>query len=441
MSEKSGKDKKAGMRSAGGGRAKTSKPERKKGSRRLFSLDSLMGKGLCVLLVVILVVVAFLAPKLINNLYDAGTLMQITYMDMDINPYAVPYTVFQDKLMAIARARSEGMQLIALPAEGTADEISDEELIGIVNEEMKKAEHSMDMLFVEGWWDAQTVSNLISKEKYTVYMRAPVGEEVSQEMTPFQVWTLTFEMTGKQDEVIVYDGKEEVLSQFATHRLIVCMDADFYKVVAFAVRGSREKTEKLYGEDMIFAFGAGVDASEEVRRVADIYRDNEYMYETQVYLADGIRQGWADYWDIALKKYLYQIDNEGTLGAYLIFEDEAAGAQEENSGEEEAFGMADNSGATAAAGTQAVSVAGRYTDLVVADDALTEVYDADIDAEARERETKALREEGYPEEVAAVTEEGELFLEATGRVEWEEMDDNIWMLKTGCADFFEMMQF
>ena len=441
MSEKSGNGRKTGMRSARAERVKTFKPERKKSARRWFSLDSLMGKALCVLLVVILTLGAFLAPKLINNLYDAGTLMQISYVDMDLNPYAVPYTNFWDKLMAVARARSAGMRLAVLPAEKAADKISDEELVEIVNKEMETARYSMSPLFVESWWDAQTVDNLVSREKHTVYMRAPAGgEEASQEMTPFQVWTLDFEVTGKQDELIVYDGKEEaVLSQFATHRLIVCMDADFYKIVAIAVRGNREKSEKLHGWNMIYAFGAGPDAPASVRKAAALYNDDSYMSETQTYLADEIRQGWVDYWDITVKDFLYQIDSEGTLGAYLIFEDEKAGAQAGYSGEEEAFGMTENSGVAAAAGTEAVSVAGKDTDLDA--NMLTEVYDAEEEAIARERELKVLEAEGYSDENVRALEEGGIFLETGSRVEWEETDDNIWILKTGCMEFFEMMQF
>ena len=77
--------------------------EKKKISMAWLSPDSFMGKALCILLVIILTVGAFLAPKVINNLYDAGTLMQITYMDMDLSPYAVSYVKMEDKLQAIAR--------------------------------------------------------------------------------------------------------------------------------------------------------------------------------------------------------------------------------------------------------------------------------------------------------------------------------------------------
>ena len=75
-----------------------------------------MGKALCILLVVILTVGAFLAPKMINNLYDAGTLMQITYMDLDLSTYAVAYTSFPEKIEAIARAKAAGERLSVLSA-------------------------------------------------------------------------------------------------------------------------------------------------------------------------------------------------------------------------------------------------------------------------------------------------------------------------------------
>ena len=428
MSERGKKGEKAG-------RTKPHKPERKRNARRWFSLDSLMGKALCVLLVVILTVGAFVAPKLINNLYDAGTLMQISYLDMDLSPYAVPYTTFQDKIEAIARARTMGNRLVALPAEETAERLSDEELIEIVNREMETAGLSMDVLFREGWWDAQTVDNLISREKHTVYMRAPAGgEEAVQEMTPFQVWTLAFEVTEKQNELVVYSEKEKkVLSQFATRRLIVCLDADFYKIVAFALQGDREQTNELYGRDMAVVFGAGPDAPEEVQKAAALY--SRYAGEERAYISGGIRQAWVSYWDIRLKDFLYQSDREGTLGAYLIFADEAAAAQGT------AAGTAETSGVDVAAepGAEAASGAGNYTDLY--DGRVVEVYDADTEIEARERELKVREAEGYPAEVLPVIEGGEMFLETGSRVEWEETDDNIWVLKSGCMEFFEMMQF
>lgn len=367
--------------------------KRKKNSRRLFSLDSLMGKVLCVLLVVILTVGAFLAPKLINNLYDTGTLMQITYVDMDLSTYAVPYTVFQDKIEAVARAQSAGSRLAVLPAEETADRISDEELIRIVNEEMETVGDNMSVLFKEGWWDAQTVDNLVSREKHTVYMSLPaVQEDASQEMTPFQVWTLTFALAEKQDELVVYNGKDrKTLSQFATDRLIVCMDADFYKIIAVAVRGDRLRTEKMYGWDMIYLFGAAPDAPASVRREAASY-DYTYLREAQMGIASEISERWVEYWDIKSKNYIYQIDDAGTLSAYLILEDKTSGTQDKSSGGE----------GTSAADTEAA---------------------------------------GYPDEDIPAPGAGELLLEAGCRVEWEATDDNIWILKAGCMEFFEMMQF
>lgn len=371
--------------------------KRKKNSRRLFSLDSLMGKVLCVLLVVILTVGAFLAPKLINNLYDTGTLMQITYVDMDLSTYAVPYTVFQDKIEAVARAQSAGSRLAVLPAEETADRISDEELIRIVNEEMETVGDNMSVLFKEGWWDAQTVDNLVSREKHTVYMSLPaVQEDASQEMTPFQVWTLTFALAEKQDELVVYNGKDrKTLSQFATDRLIVCMDADFYKIIAVAVRGDRLRTEKMYGWDMIYLFGAAPDAPASVRREAASY-DYTYLREAQMGITSEISERWVEYWDIKSKNYIYQIDDAGTLSAYLILEDKTSGTQDKSSGGEE------TSGAAVAADMEAA---------------------------------------GYPDEDIPAPGAGELLLEAGCRVEWEATDDNIWILKAGCMEFFEMMQF
>ena len=187
--------------------------EKKKGGRkkikaskagffgRWFSLDHMMGKALCILLVVILTVGAFLAPKMINHLYDAGTLMQITYMDMNLSPYAVAYNSFQEKIEAVARAETAGDKLAFLPAEESGEKISDEELVEIVNREMEAVAERTVMTVWDGWWEEMTKENLISREKNTAYVQPGSGmgdHDPGQEMAPLHFWTLTFELTQEQ---------------------------------------------------------------------------------------------------------------------------------------------------------------------------------------------------------------------------------------------------
>ena len=124
----------------------TDRKKRSRKEKKWISLDNMMGKALCILLVVILTVGAFLAPKMINNLYDAGTLMQITYMDLDLSTYAVAYTSFPEKIEAIARAEAVGEKLSVLSSEETDEKLSDEELVEITNGEMEELDRKSTRL-------------------------------------------------------------------------------------------------------------------------------------------------------------------------------------------------------------------------------------------------------------------------------------------------------
>lgn len=314
--------------------------KRKKNSRRWFSPDSLMGKALCALLVVILTVGAFLAPKLINNLYDAGTLMQITYVDMELSPYAVAYVNFEDKMKAIARASTAEDYFMTLPADEKDEKISDADLVEAVNREMKEAVDGMSVLFFEGWWGELTEESLVSREKNTLYMQ-PRGSGADngpyQEAAPIPFWTLTFELTETQMEeemenrgVVVYVSKEEreaiekerktaMRNMYATDRLTVCLDADFYKIYAVAVEGNIEKIWDMYGglylPDLFRVVPEGVLTDAKVEQT---YGFSEYN-DLQMFVTDQIIEGFVEYWEIRPEdKALYE-DIPGELSGCAVF--------------------------------------------------------------------------------------------------------------------------
>lgn len=354
----------------------------REGSRRKkwLSLDSLMGKALCILLVLILTVGAFLAPKLIGNLYDAGTLMQITYVDMDLSPYAINYLTMDDKLRAIARVKAAGGSLSMLQAgEELSDAVSDAELVEAVNREIGEVGAGIYILFAESWWTMLTEDNLVSRAKYTLYGRpAGGGGDTSREMAPFQFWVLQFEHVGTaQDGEKSVENENRYLSEYteATDRLIVCMDSDFYKIYAVSFAGSEQRLWELYDWWMPDIFDTDNYTDLEVETMSI-----EERKAMQLEIKGVILEGWADYWGTVPDDLVFYEDIENELlGAYIYWQE---GTEEEADGESD-VGMAS----------------------------------------------------------VGMEEEMMLFVGTQGQVGWGEEDSVIWIQKIGCRDFFEMMQF
>lgn len=385
-----------------------------------LSLDSFMGKVLCILLVVILTVGAFLAPKVINNLYDAGTLMQITYMDMDLSPYAVNYVTMEDKLLAIARVKTAGGSLSVLPVgEDASGGMDNAALVEMVNKEIGELGWGIDVLFYETWWSMLTEENLVSKTKYTLYGRPAAGEnDTSWEMAPFQFWVLQFESDGEIKE----ENKYLVESNYMTDRIIVCMDADFYKLYAFACAGDRYRIEELYGWDLPDIFDAAYrdDSSAATKLSAE-------KQEVRINLTEELLRGWGEYWDTVPDEWVSYADIQDELVGTFIYRDEEQAAD----GEEEA----DREAAAAA-------YAGK--------DNMTELSEEEKRAIANEKAvidmgetTEVIIASADNVETLGVQREGDMLLAvgARGQEVWEEEDFSTWIQKTGCRDFFDMMQF
>lgn len=349
------------------------------------SLDNFMGKALCILLVVILAVGAFLAPKVINNFYDARTLMQITYADMELSPYAVDYVTMEDKLQAIARVKTAGGSLSVLPTgEESSGGISNTELTEAVNREVGELRWDLGTFYSEGWWDMLTEESLVSRKKYTVYGIPDEGEgEASQEMAPFQFWVLQFA------RMEVYDGKETadkypVESGYATDRIMVCMDADFYKIYAFAFAGNTNSMAEQYGWVLSDIFDAGYREGYVAKTISE-----EERQDLRINLTRDLLGGLTEYWDTAPKGQNCYVDTQGGLAGDLIY------------GEPETYGGAET-----------------YRE--------TETPEASVGMDEMDMQ-----------------KEGETALAVGTQVQavWGEADFATWVQKTGCMDFFDMMQF
>lgn len=391
-----------------------------------FALHHMMGKLLCILLVAILMVGAFLTPKMLSNLYDRGTLMQIAYTDMDLSTYAVAYTDFPEKIKALARQKSAGNRLAALTIEEPEGKMSDKELIELVNAELIKAASGIEWLFMEGWWCALTEDNLVSRKKSTIYSQ---GWENAQDMAPFSIWTLTFEVTDKQKEGKVADanGKENYVAknQFATDSLIVCMDADFYQIYAIAIRGDAERMDLEYGwniRDMTQFFMETSSQNKESQN-KDISNYLQSLQGNRMYVADMILQEWTNYWGVTLKDRAYSrelvYDATDYIGGCLVFQEEAS----------------DGVPVGAAGADKTAQVEGG--------DAFLESTSGVVYYDSNQSVVEVDKEGVYVFEPKNRAED-ETYLEVGFQAEWGALSsDNgeAGIYKLGCRDFFEMMQF
>lgn len=434
---------------ASGRRRGVPETEKKKISLAWLSPDNFMGKALCILLVVILAVGAFLAPKVINNLYDAGTLMQITYVDMDLSPYAVNYVTVEDKLQAIARVKTAGGALSVLPVgEEASGGMDNAALVEMVNKEIDELGWGIDALFYEPWWSRLTEESLVSKTRYTLYGRPAAGDgDTSREMAPFQFWVLQFARVENSDET-KEENKYLTESGYTTDRIIVCMDADFYKIYAFAFAGDMGRIEKFYGWELTEIFDAGY---------RDGYVETSMLpaerQELRISLTEGILSGWGEYWDAAPDERACYTDMQDELvGTFIYRNEELEAAAAEEAGVEMAAD-AEKVSVKAAAGAEAGM------------DSLMELSEEEKRAIANEKaavdmeKTQGREQYLYNYDTGEVTEvvissadkvetlsiqkEGDILLAvgARGQAVWGEADSATWIQKTGCRDFFDMMQF
>lgn len=407
--------------------------QKKNGIKKLawFSLDSFMGKALCILLVVILTVGAFLAPKVINNLYDAGTLMQITYVDMDLSPYAVNYVTMEDKLQAIARVKTAGGTLSVLPVgEEASDGMSNAQLTEIVNEEISELGWGIDVLFYEGWWGTLTEENLVSRTKYTLYGRPDAGEsDSSQEMAPFQFWVLQFARVESDEE-----EKENKYLTYTTDRILVCVDADFYKIYAFAAAGDMGMIEKLYGWELSAVFGSYGNDYAEASMLP------EGSQELRISLMEELMSGWAEYWDTAPDERACYADTPDELAGFFVYRNEEQGADSEEESDVEVAADAGEVNLTELAEEEKKALVREKVviDMEKTQEGARHLYNYDTG-----EVTEVVISSADDIEALSIQKEASMLLAvgARGYAVWGEADFATWIQKAGCRDFFDMMQF
>ncbi len=398
---------------------------KRKSSVRRPSLDNLMGKALCILLVIILTVGAFLAPKMINNLFDAGTLMQITYMDLDMSTYAVAYTSFREKVEAIARAETAGEKLTVLSSEEASEKPEDRELIEITNAEMEELKDSAVMVLWEDWWNELSVENLVSREKNTLYTQ-PGGTRngaPGSDMAPVQFWTLTFELTEDQraqraEEYRVETGESDdfVMSWppfvYAAERLVVCLDADFYKIYAIGIEGVSDNIwieYEMYGYEFPDIFGIDYFADDRGKYTEEM---SGYITDVQMNLTEDFLAGWSAYWGVRQEETVYAADRQGEIIGYMTFLNEGNDS----------------------AGTDRETGAQSDAETIV-------VVDSDGNASyAGDKENK-YADESIESAYEDWSGGGEILLAVGCCGEFGGEKREVWMQRAGCRTFFEMMQF
>lgn len=156
---------------------------------------------------VFLVAVALLAPQISSSWYDRQTLGQLSYENMDYEPYEIsPYHSFADKMKAIADGLYGGSSLYRVKLKERVGAPDNQELVEIVNEELK-ALYGKGIIPQE--WSIQELGE---RNFYQMYVIPEDNEEI-----PFQdlcYWYITAETE---------EGS-----------VMLTMDSSYYKV--FAVR-------------------------------------------------------------------------------------------------------------------------------------------------------------------------------------------------------------
>ncbi len=428
------------------GKKRKSGYQGKKGQagRRKFSPEELMGRGVCILLVVILTVGAFLAPRMINSLYDANTLMQIEYMDMELSTYEVAYSDFEEKLKTIGSIAAYGEEFAILPVDETAQAVSDQELTDIAAQEMRDLFSMQSFPCGEGWWCELTEENLSAREKDTLYVPRRIGSqenEFLQEIPPLEFWALTFEITEGQaknlirekteeweaqrkekgyTDVIVANGvtDEDYILNSIPKRLTVILDAEFYKIYAFTLSGASGSTTLTNGVMLCEMCGDLYTSGERVVTRDDVMLLDMLRTEEINIMLDN----WSTYWgvvpqDLGMNETFLGYTEAEEITGWMMFpynmeKMAESGDTSEDAEDAEAFG--DGSAGNGAIAESSAAYAGE-----------TNAYDAGANG----------MEDGYME----------VWLEVGFQIKSDNQYESVWtrdyVQKYGLSGFFDMIQF
>ena len=134
-----------------------------------------------------------------------------------------------------------------------------------------------------------------------------------------------------------------------------------------------------------------------------------------MYLTDQNAADWADYWEVTPENRSIYLDIPGEISGCLAFLDDQ---EEAHSAEADTDDAGAGSAADHAMSEESVAEMIEGTDIYIAKSA-EEVLEAD-------------RIGGNGKEI---------LLEVGIRAGFDEADNSVWILKAGCREFFEMMQF
>lgn len=270
---------------------------RKKDKGRRWGGEQLLAKAVCILLVLILAIGAFCAPKMISSVYDSRTLGLIKSQSMKLDTYQVTYATFEEKLEAIASSNAYGYHTSLLPVEETGTDITNEVLTNSVNKEIA----GLGEAGVLCCYFSVDASQLVSREKYMLYGRkgaVDAGQEnpLSGEnpLDGLEVWKLSY--------VVPREEKD------TEERLTVIMDTEFYKLYGYYMEDTvwpgRDENTGILGATEIVVMEDSLSGTK--IKTVDIVSNPTYAesvvgkYNDLFYEAClAMLGGWSLYWKIA----------------------------------------------------------------------------------------------------------------------------------------------
>ena len=243
-----------------------------------------------------------------------------------------------------------------------------------------------------------------------------------REMAPIQFWILSFQITDEQMIYRRYEYEEMVktqkiqnvdssLSRYATDRLIVCLDAEFYKIYAIAMAGDGQRITDMYGWDLAELFAANGN-----KYWSDIKVENNI--DLRMFLTDQNLEDWSRYWDVTPEDKAIYLYLPGELSGCIAFQDGQTGADDTETDHTET-------------GSNSASVDGVVEAGTMAEEIYNWEYDAFILNSADDETYRNMNMES----------KNEMLLEVGISGGYDAADAAVWIQKSGCREFFEMMQF
>ena len=129
------------------------------------------------------------------------------------------------------------------------------------------------------------------------------------------------------------------------------------------------------------------------------YRDTELG----MFMTAQLVKFWADYWNVTPEDKNIYINMEGEISGCMAFLEDGDKRKEDGTGAEETLGSQ--------------SVHSAVGDVIIVENAGDMIY------------------------MGSGINENEILLEVGCRGGWDKADEGRWIQKTGCRDFFDMMQF